>query len=295
MSGKNLPPLWLSPHWTGADIASQECSPRSLQSLQSLYAVPLMVRGVEVPGTRDGSVLEVDRRIASLQKNIQFLQQQHKETLEKLHAEVEYLSKENKELKYKLIMEEQKTSKKGIMGGIRDSRPPTQVREAYTGFHLEDPLKDTTIPLQDLVLSLKEDSEVPQSTQQNHGHLITSLKPLRIHSSPSHPPRAPTLQECEVIIQQLFSANSSQSQEIAHVKALLRDIVLKKKITPEHLALSKAYLANGPCKAVKEKKFPRHGPLSSPAKVSGPSPSGAAFPSLKISFSSNIANRQKKT
>ncbi|KAJ8346706.1 hypothetical protein SKAU_G00281070 [Synaphobranchus kaupii] len=45
------------------------------------------------------------------------------------------------------------------------------------------------------------------------GGLITSLQPLRIHCSPSQPPRAPTLQECEVIIRQLYSTNSQQSQE----------------------------------------------------------------------------------
>lgn len=38
----------------------------------------------------------MDPRVASMQRNIQFLQQQHKETLEKLHAEIEYLRRENK-------------------------------------------------------------------------------------------------------------------------------------------------------------------------------------------------------
>lgn len=39
---------------------------------------------------------DTDPRIASMQRNIQFLQQQHKETLEKLHAEIDYLRRENK-------------------------------------------------------------------------------------------------------------------------------------------------------------------------------------------------------
>ena len=46
------------------------------------------------------------------------------------------------------------------------------------------------------------------------GGLITSLQPLRIHSSPVHHPRAPTLPECEVIIRQLYNTNSLQSQEV---------------------------------------------------------------------------------
>lgn len=47
------------------------------------------------------------------------------------------------------------------------------------------------------------------------GGLITSLHPLRIHGSTSEPPRAPTLRECEVIIRQLYNANSLQSQEVS--------------------------------------------------------------------------------
>lgn len=41
-----------------------------------------------------------------------------------------------------------------------------------------------------------------------------SLLPLRIQDSSSHPPRAPTLQECEDMIQQLYNANTLQSQEV---------------------------------------------------------------------------------
>lgn len=37
-----------------------------------------------------------DPRITSMERNIQFLQQQHRETLEKLHAEIEYLRRQNK-------------------------------------------------------------------------------------------------------------------------------------------------------------------------------------------------------
>lgn len=66
----------------------------------------------------------------------------------------------------------------------------------------------------------EEGSETLGSARLDHdpdvrGGLITSLQPLRIHSDPSHPPRAPTLQECEVIIRQLYNANSLQSQEVS--------------------------------------------------------------------------------
>ncbi|KTG42329.1 hypothetical protein cypCar_00043368 [Cyprinus carpio] len=87
----------------------------------------------------------MDTRVASLQRNIDFLQKQHKETLEKLHGEIDILKRENKvkknitilkicihhhklniilhcvflcnyvvtELQYKLIMELPKSSSKG--------------------------------------------------------------------------------------------------------------------------------------------------------------------------------------
>lgn len=45
--------------------------------------------------------------------------------------------------------------------------------------------------------------------------LVTSLKPLRVHGSPSQQPRPPTLEECEVIIERLYSALSLQSEEVS--------------------------------------------------------------------------------
>ncbi|GAA6224658.1 coiled-coil domain-containing protein 74A-like [Lates japonicus] len=241
----------------------------------------------------------MDPRVASLQRNIQFLQQQHTETLERLHAEIEYLRRENKELQYKLIMEPPKSSRKGPTHSRRNFRPPTQGSEAHSGLYLEEPLQDTR-PSQDQALSIGEGSESLGSARQDHasevkGGLITSLQPLRIHTGPSHPPRAPTLQECEVIIRQLYNANSLQSQEIIRVKALLRDIVLSKKITPENYILTKAYLVDGTRKSFEEKKFPKLGLQTYPEKTSGPSQSGVVLPALKQSLSSTVAERQRRT
>ncbi|XP_076798703.1 coiled-coil domain-containing protein 74B isoform X4 [Arvicanthis niloticus] len=55
---------------------------------------------------------EAQKRILDLEKSLQFLQQQHSETLVKLHEEIEHLKRENKDLHYKLIMNE-KPQKKG--------------------------------------------------------------------------------------------------------------------------------------------------------------------------------------
>ncbi|XP_071321784.1 coiled-coil domain-containing protein 74B isoform X3 [Trachinotus anak] len=249
MSSNNLPPVRHLPHWTRVGRLGKPCSPRRLpaQQPQPLPVIPAADRGggraAELSGHSD-----TDPRVASMQRNIQFLQQQHKETLERLHAEIEYLRRENKELQYKMIMEPPKSSRKGPTHSRRGVRPPTQGSEARTGLYLEEPLQDTR-PSQDQALSIGEGSEILGSAREDHGPevkggLITSLQPLRILSGHSHPPRTPTLQECEVIIRQLYNANSLQSQEIIRVKALLRDIVLSKKITPENYILTKAYLVD---------------------------------------------------
>ncbi|XP_041825821.1 coiled-coil domain-containing protein 74A [Melanotaenia boesemani] len=306
MSSKNLPPLQHLPHWTRVGRLGKSCFSRRLpvsQQLQSPHVAPLTDRGVQEAAATEETSREgrMDPRIVSLQRNILFLQQQHKETLEKLHAEIEYLRRENKELQYKLIMEPPKSSRKGLAHSQRAIRPPTQGSEAHASLYLEEQIQDTR-PLQDQVLrkSFVEASEVLGSARQDpgsdmKGRLITSLQPLRIHSSPSHPPRPPTLRECEVIIRQLYNANSLQSQEITRVKALLRDIVLSKKITPENYILTKAYLIDGTCKSVEEKKFPKLSLQSFPEKTSGLSQSGVVLPALKQSFTSNIADRQRKT
>ncbi|XP_038590541.1 coiled-coil domain-containing protein 74B [Micropterus salmoides] len=297
MSSYNLPPVRHLPQWTRLGRLGKPRSPRRLPAnqLQPLPVVPPVDRGVERAELSCHS--DMDPRVVSMQRDIEFLQKQHKETLEKLHAEIEYLRRENKELQYKLIMDPPKSSRKGITHSRRGIRPPTQGSEAHMGLYLEEELQDMQ-PSQDQALSNGE--EILGSARQDHGSevkggLITSLQPLRIHSSPSHPPRAPTLQECEVIIRQLYNANSLQSQEIIRVKALLRDIVLSKKITPENYILTKAYLVDSTRKTSEEKKFPKLGLQTFPERGSGPSQSGVVLPALKQSLSSTIAERQRRT
>ncbi|KAI3362044.1 hypothetical protein L3Q82_012381 [Scortum barcoo] len=284
MSSYNLPPVSHLPQWTRVGRLGKPGSLRRLPAnqLQPLPPAPSADRGAgrAAPESR---CREPDHRAASLQRNIQFLQQQHKDTLDKLHAEIEYLRRENK----------------GTTHSRRGVRPPTQGSEARTGLYLEEQLQDMRSS-QDQALSIGEASEILGSAKQDHspqvkGGLITSLQPLRIHSSPSHPPRAPTLQECEVIIRQLYNANSLQSQEIIRVKALLRDIVLSKKITPENYILTKAYLVDGTRKSSEEKKFPKLGLQTFPDKTSEPSQSGLVLPALTQSLSPTIAERQRRT
>lgn len=98
MSSSNLPPVRHLPHWTRVGRLGKPSSPRHLPAanhLQPLTAVPSANRGVGRAAELSCHT-DMDPRVASLQRNIQFLQQQHTETLERLHAEIEYLRRENK-------------------------------------------------------------------------------------------------------------------------------------------------------------------------------------------------------
>ncbi|XP_026032724.1 coiled-coil domain-containing protein 74B isoform X3 [Astatotilapia calliptera] len=284
MSSHNLPPVRHLPHLTRVGRLEKPCSLRRLPANPE-QRLPLPVikpagRAAAETSCQSGST---DLRVASLQRNVQFLQEQHKETLKKLHAEIENLRRENK-----------------VAHSRQNCRPPTQGSQAHTGLYMEEPLQDTRL-LQDQALgSIGASTEILDSARQDHGteangHLITSLQPLRIHSSSSQPPRAPTLQECEIIIRQLYNANSLQSQEIVRVKALLRDIVSNKKITPENYIMAKAYLSDGTRGSLEENKLPKLGLQSFPEKQCGTSQSGVVFPALKQSLGYNIADRQKRS
>uniref|UniRef100_A0A8C7VZ95 Si:ch211-222n4.2 n=1 Tax=Oncorhynchus mykiss TaxID=8022 RepID=A0A8C7VZ95_ONCMY len=217
-------------------------------------------RGGEVSSHRD-----MDTRVASLQRNIQFLQLQHKDTLQKLHGEIDDLRRENKELQYKLIMEPSKSCRKGRLQSSLQSFSIAGdgcVAHAYT---------ETTG-----VAKLEHESEL-------RGGLITSLQPLRIHSSPSHPPRPPTLQECEVIIRQLYNANSLQSQEVRCHPLTHRCYCTRGHRLPPD-GETQVWNSYPPCPCT----------LSRSGNQAGVT-ERVILPALKQHLSSSIAERQKRT
>ncbi|XP_030623886.1 coiled-coil domain-containing protein 74B [Chanos chanos] len=240
----------------------------------------------------------MDTHIASLENTIHFLQERHRGTLEQLHREIDHLKRKNKDLQFKLIMEPPRTCRKEFSRRGLKTCTETQTFQSERGIYLNQTLEDACLPPDTHLSEGNKETPTPNGLRgvpEGNGGLITSLEPLRIHSDPSLPPRAPTLKECEVIIRQLFNANSLQSREIVRIKAVLRDIIVNKRITPENYILTKAYLAGD--SGNDEDKFPKLPlrPLPKRSIVSQASVvERVTLPALKHSHNTSIADRQKR-
>ncbi|XP_007196421.2 coiled-coil domain-containing protein 74B isoform X2 [Balaenoptera acutorostrata] len=199
---------------------------------------------------------EAQKRALDLEKRLQFLQQQHSETLVKLHEEIEHLKRENKDLHYKLIMN-QKPQKKGsissssfqsnksISNTVVSANSQGKARPQPTSSKKQDSKADVPQKLdleeEPLVAALLHSSRVDKAlrAQRLAKDKVESSNPAAtsvagsLHKGkqvPGAPPsmRLPphlckpaTLQQCEVVIRQLWNANLLQAQELQHLKSLL--------------------------------------------------------------------------
>lgn len=77
----------------------------------------------------------------------------------------------------------------------------------------------------------------PYRANRRSEQLATSLQPLHIHNGLSHPPRASTLRECELIIRQLYNTNSLQSQEVRGRSPKCLPPICVSQLTRRHLCL----------------------------------------------------------
>ncbi|EDL77901.1 rCG36565, isoform CRA_c [Rattus norvegicus] len=268
---------------------------------------------------------EAQKRILDLEKSLQFLQQQHSETLVKLHEEIEHLKRENKDLHYKLIMNE-KPQKKGsistwsLHSGKSTSNSTTsansqgKTRPQPNSFKKQelksDALQKTDLEEQSLssaALSQSskldrapgaqgqakdEDAEASNSGATlvggSHGRQGTGTAPLM--SLPPHLRKPTTVQQCEVVIRQLWNANLLQAQELQHLKSLLEGNQ-RPKAAAEEAGL-------GSPKDQDSMQFPKVTAKSLSKKCLILSPMPAAergiLPALKQSLKTSFAERQKR-
>ncbi|XP_036050330.1 coiled-coil domain-containing protein 74B isoform X1 [Onychomys torridus] len=268
---------------------------------------------------------EAQKRILDLEKSLQFLQQQHSETLVKLHEEIEHLKRENKDLHYKLIMNE-KPQKKGSIStsslqsnksasnSITSANSQSKTRPQPSSFKKQelksDALQKTDLEEQSLssaaLFHSSKLDRVPEAQGQAkdedaeasnsgvtllggiHGRQGTGVAPLL--NLPPHLRKPTTVQQCEVVIRQLWNANLLQAQELQHLKSLLEGNQRSKAATEE--------AGLGSPKDQESMQFPRVTAkgLSKKCLILSPMPAAerAILPALKQSLKNNFAERQKR-
>lgn len=270
MSTSNLPPLRNLPSWSRVRNLDRVRYPRLLSSDYMVRSPPVDIRSPKVAAQPRTDAQ--DTRIASLEKDILFLQHQHKDTLERLHAEMENLKRANKELQYQMVMEHEHSPKESIWSNSYSSKSCSD-SSAEENSHYG-------------LISSEEASEAA----------VTSLLPLRITCSPSQHPRTPTLKECEVIIRQLYHANASQYQELLRIKMLLGDIASKNKSAAEVFSLARACLSDNSRGEVFQ-HLPKL-PIRPLPKKQHPSQAGKGetviLPAIKRNPSSTMSERQRR-
>ncbi|KAL1269095.1 hypothetical protein QQF64_031384 [Cirrhinus molitorella] len=272
MSTSNLPPLRNLPSWTRVRDLDRVRYPRLLSSDSMVRSPPVDIKSPKAsaqPRTDAHST-----RVASLEKDILFLQQQHRDTLERLHVEIEDLKRVNKELQYQLVMEHENSPNESIWSNSNSSKSSSDSsaeKNSQCGF-----------------ISSEEASEAG-------GGAVTSLLPLRITCSPSQQPRTPTLKECELIIRQLYHTNTAQYQELLRIKTLLREITSKNRSAAEVFSLARASLCDNRAEVFEH--FPKL-PLKPLPKKQIPNHAGKGetvfLPAIKCNLSSTMSERQRR-
>ncbi|XDB58948.1 hypothetical protein AB1E18_012353 [Capra hircus] len=199
---------------------------------------------------------EAQKRVLDLEKSVQFLQRQHSETLVKLHEEIERLKRENKDLHYKLIMN-QKPQKKGstsssslqstksvsnttVSAGSQGKAKPQPGSSKKPDWKAEGPpqldLEETSVAsllhggMVDKALRVQgpvKDEEADSANAVPPWAVGSQRKGMQVPGAPPsaglplHLRKPATLQQCEVVIRQLWNANLLQAQELQHLKSLL--------------------------------------------------------------------------
>nr|KAF6311903.1 hypothetical protein mPipKuh1_009096 [Pipistrellus kuhlii] len=208
---------------------------------------------------------EAQKRVVDLEKSLQFLQQQHSETLVKLHEEIEHLKRENKDLHYKLIMN-QKSHRRGSITNSsfqptkpipssvtaaasqnkarlnskkQDSKPDgpqktdleekTPAAPQLHGSKL-DKAAGAQRPSKEEVETLNSEA-ISGAGSQHKSKQVTGAP--RLMNLPPHLRKPSSLQQCEVVIRQLWNANLLQAQELQHLKSLLERTQRPSQAGPE--------------------------------------------------------------
>ncbi|XP_036050332.1 coiled-coil domain-containing protein 74B isoform X2 [Onychomys torridus] len=253
---------------------------------------------------------EAQKRILDLEKSLQFLQQQHSETLVKLHEEIEHLKRENKGSISTSSLQSNKSASNSITSANSQSKTRPQPSSFKKQELKSDALQKTDLEEQSLssaaLFHSSKLDRVPEAQGQAkdedaeasnsgvtllggiHGRQGTGVAPLL--NLPPHLRKPTTVQQCEVVIRQLWNANLLQAQELQHLKSLLEGNQRSKAATEE--------AGLGSPKDQESMQFPRVTAkgLSKKCLILSPMPAAerAILPALKQSLKNNFAERQKR-
>ncbi|XP_062445740.1 coiled-coil domain-containing protein 74B-like isoform X2 [Rhea pennata] len=212
---------------------------------------------------------------AAGERGLAFVQQQHAETLAKLHEEIEYLKRENRDLHYKLIMnpsaQPRDNTTSTSSSAKTSSRHCSACNSTVSQYSLKQRLQTKQsrkheqraeehvvhiVPAESQLPSLRMEKlteEVPpreyREVSDKATSPITSLtSPITCTTTqipaassndlPSWDWKPPTLGECQVIIRQLWSINQMQAQQIVYLKSCLENIHKTKRIPGDYLITS---------------------------------------------------------
>ncbi|XP_067861544.1 coiled-coil domain-containing protein 74B isoform X2 [Heptranchias perlo] len=345
MSSASLPPLRNLPQWSRVGTLDRARYPRSFFQ-DNVPCLPLSpaIKTAKTEAPHQLSPLYEHRdvdpslRVTTLEKNLKFLQEQHSETLGKLHEEIELLKQANQDLHFKMIMN-QRLTQQGSSSCVSPVGPFTDIAQLSCRDHstgrkhsqrgnqrravlpddgvkeqkgaLKEPQKHSSTRRKLSTEAANRRSSGAEASQQTcpvlpvltlHPELdepqmlITSLTPLLIQIDPSRSPRAPTLQECAIIVRHLHNTTSLQSQELLRLKTSLRDLLYSNKWTPDAYLLAKAYLADLSRErdVVQLPKVPLKEPPKKLPEAVLPTADRVILPALKQTVGNRATERQRR-
>ncbi|XP_074058394.1 coiled-coil domain-containing protein 74B [Macrotis lagotis] len=280
------------------------------------------------PGLRAAgpAAAELQKRVQELERSLQFVQRQHADTLLGLHAEVERLRRANRDLHYQLIMN-QKAQRKGMTSGSSFLKSNSVV--VSTGCSASKVRHSLCCPKRQEAEESGEEEQDPSTREDTEALIATgipmmSCQPQVKHIQggmaslklPPHMQKLSTLQQCEMVIRQLWNANHLQAQELQHLKSALEEstrqatdslpVSHSKRALGEKKKLISVCSLQGPVagqtfsslRHQEGMQFPKVADKNSAKKclILAPIPGAerAVLPALKQTLRNNFAERQKK-
>jgi hypothetical protein len=265
------------------------------------------------------------QRLHHMERSMEFLKRQHHEVLFSLHQEIDDLKRENKELHFKVIMimargssPKKESSSSSIKSEgdliVGNSQLQTQKIDQLKMLYMDDKVKELTAAVQEarsrnayLQRLLKEALEKrppsqeagqqtsPADQKRPSPPVPVSMNPLQVQGPTDTQPRAPTLEECEVIIRHLQEHSDRQSLELSQLKSDLKDVLYSHKWTPDAYLLAKAYVAEDD-QSAGDGKLPRISLKNQTKKIpdSAFNQNSFSLPPLTQTMGNKVVERQKR-